>query len=378
MKKFILVLSLLLVGCSNTTDVDKPKIDDSKNRVSFVAAGDNLMHEALLKEAEENGSYDFSKYYQNIKPYIQEKDIAFVNQETVLGGDDRPFTGFPLFNTPSIMAKNLKDVGFNVVNGATNHSLDMGYQGIKNSIDVFSNYDDMTYIGVNDSKEKQNEIDVIEKNGIRIAFLAYDRHTNNIDMPNDYCLNLFDESKIREDVAKAKEVSDFIVVSAHWGEENQAELHKDQINYTKLFVELGVDVVIGTHPHIVQDIEWIEGENQHKTLVAYSIGNLISGMVEEECQLGVLLSLDFVEDDGKFYIENTAVIPVVNHYLVSDPSKVMDTRYDFTVYALKDYTEELAKKHGLNGYNGQEISVSKMKDKIRNVVGEDIDILMDR
>lgn len=372
--KLILACSLLL-GCSRKEEKpnNKEEIKIEENRVTFNAVGDNLIHQLLIDRAYKEGVYDFSSYYSNIQSYIKKADISFVNQETVLGGKELGYSGYPNFNTPSEMAQTLQDIGFDVVNGATNHSFDKGEQGLNNSIDLFDQYD-MKYIGLYKSQEDRDSIEVIEKNGIKIAFLSYNQLTNGHSVPHSYSYNPFDENLIKEDIENAKEISDFVVVSAHWGNEYETTQNSFQNKYAKIIADAGADVIIGTHSHTLQPVEWIEGKDGNKTLVAYSLGNFISGMMEEITQLGAMISLDFVKKENELFIENVVLTPLANHYTVDSLGDAYGTRDNFTVYRLKDYTEEMSSKHGLNGYNGITISASQMKEKVDSIIDDSIKI----
>ena len=371
----LLLVCFLLTGCfMKPKDEDKPKEPvKTENRVSYNAVGDNLIHQLLIDRAYKEGEYDFSSYYSNIQSYIKEADLSFVNQETVLGGEELGYSGYPNFNTPTEMAQNLVDVGFDVVNGATNHSFDKGEKGLNHSIDVFANTP-MTYIGLYKSQEDRDTIQVIEKNGIKIAFLSYNQLTNGHDVPHSYSYNPFDADLITSDIANAKEISDFVVVSAHWGNEYETSANSFQKKYAQVIADAGADVIIGTHSHTLQPVEWIEGEQGNKTLVAYSLGNFVSGMMEEETQLGAMISLDFVKDEGELKIENVVLTPLANHYTIDSLADAYGTRDNFTVYRLKDYSEDMSSEHGLNGYNGIKISASRMKDKVYSIISEDIHI----
>ena len=237
-------------------------------------------------------------------------------------------------------------------------------------------YKNMKYIGLYESQEKRDDITVVEQNGIKIALLSYNQLTNGHKMPNSYCMNLFDEDVIKKDVENAKEISDFVVVSCHWGNEYDTEPDAFQKKYAKLFADLGVDVILGTHSHTLQPVEWVEGKDGHKTLVAYSLGNFVSGMMEEETQLEGMISFDLKKEDNRCSIENVVLTPLVNHYEITNLKDAYGTRQNFTVYRLKDYTEELAKKHGLNGYEGIQISIAKMKEKVNKRISSGIQIDM--
>ena len=363
----ILLALLLLSGCvvNDNKELEKPSV----NTVSFVAVGDNIMHEQLIEKAKVNNTYDFTPYYDNIRSYIESADLAFVNQETILGGKDKGYSGYPLFNTPDEMAKCLSDVGFDIVNGGNNHAIDKGESGITHSLNIFNQYDNLTYIGL-----RQDDIPVVEKNGIRIAFLSYNQFINYDDKTDS--LRQFDEEVMRQDVENAKEISDIIIASCHYGIENSTKLGEKQQEYTQYLADLGVDVIIGTHSHTLQPVKWIEGKEGNKTLVAYSLGNFISGMLEEDCQLGGMLSFDILKEGNIISIDNVVLTPLVNHYKTTSIANIIGSRYDFSVYRLKDYTQDLASQHGLNGYEGIRITLDELKRKVKETIKDDIEIDM--
>lgn len=367
----ILIILFLCTGCIVSEEEKygtEKKVSDIK-KVSFVAVGDNIMHDQLINEAKINDTYDFSPYYASIKPYIETADLAFVNQETILGGEEKGYSGYPLFNTPDELAKTLSDVGFDIVNGATNHAIDQGESGITHSINVFKKYNHITYIGLRDS-----DIPVIEKNGIKIAFLSYNQFIN-YDKQTD-SLKAFNKEIMQQDVENAKEISDVIIVSCHYGIENSIELGKKQQEYSQYLADLGVNVIIGTHSHTLQPVTWLKGKEGNKTLVAYSLGNFISGMLDEESQLGGMLSFDIMKDENIISIENATLTPLVNHYRTTSLVNIIGSRYGFQVYRLKDYTSSLENEHGLNGYQGISISIEEMKQKVKDRVKDGINIDM--
>ena len=384
MKIFKLLIILLLVGCQSqpsnfaTPTIPKPtkELDNIEYKASFLAVGDNIMHDPMIQNAQTNNGYNFTTYYQNIRKYIESPDISFINQETILGGSEHGYSGYPQFNTPDEMANTLNEIGFDVVNGSTNHSFDMGESAVDHSIQVFKQYNNIKYIGLYQNQEEKNQIPVIEKNGIRIAFLSYNQYINYDYIPSSYRYNPFDKEQIKNDVEKAKSISDAIVVSCHWGQENENTPSDFQKEYAQYLADLGVDVIIGTHTHTLQNIEWLTGSNNHRTLVAYSLGNFISGMLEENCQIGGMLSFDFVKKGGVVSIENVVLTPLINHYCSNNKQNIIENRYGFTVYRLKDYTQDLASQHGLNGYNNITISIDALKQSIKEKVTSDIKINM--
>lgn len=345
----------------------------SENVISFVGVGDNLIHTTIYEEADKyagdmnDGQYDFTPMYSEVKNLIERNDIAFINQETILGGYDLGLSGYPTFNSPLEIAQNLKDTGFNLVNMATNHALDKGQEGIDNELNAFRNTEDMAFSGIADSQNTYDNITVFEKKGIKFAFLAYTYGTNGISPPNSYSIHYFDEEEIKADIEKAKEISDVVIVSAHWGEENIDYATDYQTYYAQIFADLGVDVVIGTHPHVIQPIEWYDGKDGNKTLVIYSLGNFLGGMLEVNNIVSGMVKFDFVKSDNGIAVENVKWIPLVIHFELKGDD-IQEDRCNYKIYPLSEYTDELAKKHALNGYEGQKVTSDYIKKHTEEVI----------
>lgn len=395
MKKWLSVLTVLaLWGCQSTTDGNEAS-DTSSNepvesvesvgsvkesepeeveeeptetRVSFMGVGDNLIHDSIYISAEQlDGSYDFKPMYEHIADNIANADLAFLNQETILAGPDYPLSGYPAFNTPDDIAQNMVDLGFDLINGATNHTLDYDYPGAIHAINVWKQFDEIVFAGAYLDEEARNTVQTIEREGVTFSLLAYTYGTNGIQPDTEWRVAYFDEEKIRQDIAQAKEVSDVVIVSAHWGDENTPVLNEMQHYYAQLFADLEVDVVIGTHPHILQTIEWLTGENGNKMLVVYSLGNLLAHSLEDFNTLGGVISFDFVITDEETRVENVLFEPTVIHY-TAKREDIVNTRRDFKIYKLSQYTDELAAQHALNGYNGIQISQDNYRAIVNDII----------
>ena len=337
--------------------------------VSFMGVGDNLIHETVYNDAlQDDGTYDFSKMYTNFKKDAKESDIAFINQETVLGGESLGLSGYPTFNSPTEIAKNLEKAGFNLANLATNHCLDRGEQGIANELEAFSNTNIVTD-GVYTSQEAFNAIPTFKKKGITFSFLAYTYGTNGIAPDYDYNVSYLDDDQIKSDVQKAKEISDVVIVPAHWGDENTFEPNDLQKHYAQLFADCGVDVVIGTHPHTIQPVKWIKGNSGNKMLCVYSLGNFIGGMLTTDNAIGGEIKFDFVKKNDKITIENVKWIPTVIHF-EGNQDNIIEVRYNYKAYKLSQYSDKLAKKHVLNGYDGNVVNIKYITNKTKEVIDE--------
>ncbi len=381
-----------------------PTPTPTPNVVSMIAVGDNLYDWYLLEDGynREDGTFDFSHNYDYIKKYVQMADFAVVNQETPIGGDEGyvgdsweekyfgnrqmwgSYHGYASFNTPDEVGHELVKAGFNIITMATNHSSDHGYKAIQKSIEFWrTNYPDVTLLGIHDSVEDQNKISVVEKYGIRIALLNYTYGLNKKSATEEaaYSVDILKEDRVRSDIARAKEMADFVVVFPHWGEEYAMdELNSTQKKYTKIFLECGVDAVVGAHPHIGQTMEWLTGADGHKMVVYYSLGNFISNFKEADCNVEGMAYLEFYKDENGCSLREGSMIPIINHWEYSseklgDKGKTKQGK-NYRVYALQDYTEELAKGHGCTKYsNGKSFSYSRIYKVAEKLWGNYIKIV---
>jgi poly-gamma-glutamate synthesis protein (capsule biosynthesis protein) len=351
-------------GNTGSQNPEEPK--ESPKEVSFIAAGDDLMHLVVVDDAKVSGDakYDFTPIYNQVKGMVSEADIAYINQETMLGGTDLGLSDFPRFNTPQELGRDLITVGFDVINHSNNHSLDKGVKGVNNTIAFWRSHPEITMMGVYDSQEDRDRVRVVEKNGIRIAFLTYAYSTNGLPIPKDkpYIVSLIDKKLIAADVERAKKVSDAIIVSMHWGHEYHMEPSPEQRDLAKYLADLGVTMVVGMHPHVLQPVEWVKGKDGNEMLVAFSLGNFVSGQTKLPRLLGGMIRVVIKKDpQGKITLEQPEMIPVVNHY---------EKGYKrFRIYPLESYTEELAAKHGLNG-KSRVITADGFKKLAQSILGD--------
>ena len=367
----LLIFSLCLMTVLPLSNIDNDKDvivenNDSISIVSLVAVGDNLIHNSVLKSGRINDStYNFDRLFDVMRDDFQEADIAIINQETILGGDFRPYDGYPNFNSPNELGDAIVKSGFDVVLQASNHTLDVGTQGVLNCIEYWKKQDDITYLGINDSQEERETIRVIERNGIRIALLNYTYGLNGRILPKDkpYLVNLIDTTMIKSDLEKAEILADFTIVFPHWGVEYVYKPNKEQTNLAKMMVRYGADLIIGTHPHVLQPIEWIEASNGNKALCYYSLGNYTSGQKATPRVLGGMAKIELKRINDSVFINNAGVVPLITHYEWVNGTSLHQT------YKLSEYTERLEKRHSLNYYDST-FSVKTLKDLSEQIVKE--------
>lgn len=333
-------------------------------KVNIVAVGDNLIHNTCIAAGEQSdGSLNYDAFYANTSSYIKAADLAVINQETMLGGDSFAYSGYPMFNTPWEVGEAAINAGFNVFTCATNHSMDIGSAGIEKELEFFANHSDVTHVGTNSSEDEYNTITYVTKNDIKFAILNYTYGTNGIPVPDDkpYLVNILTEEKVTSDIKQARENADVVMVFPHWGTENSHDVSEQQKEYVKLFSDLGVDIVIGTHPHVLQPVEWYTNEDTgKKMLVYYSIGNFISHQTNLNQMCGGMAEITVERIDGEIQITNAKLAPVIDYYTNNGSG------YKFTVYKFNDYTDELAANQAQSG-----ATVSYFKNLVSDIIDKD-------
>lgn len=266
-------------------------------KVSMAMVGDALIHGTVYltanRYANYNG-YDFKPMLKYTKELIQDYDLAYYNQETILGGKELGLSTYPLFNSPYEVGDAFIDAGFNLVSLATNHTLDKGERGILNSRAYWNKQENIVAAGSYSSNEERDKIIVSEKNGLTYAFLSYTTYTNGLIVPKgkEYLVNVYDKEKVKKDVEAYKDKVDVIMVAMHWGTEYVSYPTTAQKEIANYLASLGVNLIIGTHPHVIEPIEYI-GD----TLVIYSLGNFVSSQVGVERLTGLMASLDIIKEE---------------------------------------------------------------------------------
>ena len=343
-----------------------PQIDIPQNketRLSFVAVGDNIIHSAIMEDARKHAGdgqeYTFDYIYDNVRSRISAADIAFVNQETPLGGKALGYYGYPNFNGPQEAGDALVKAGFDVVCIATNHMADMRDKGMSGSI-AYWNSQPVTTVGGYVSKEDYETIRIHEKNGVKIAFLAYTYGTNgmSVSASSGLVIPYINEEDIRRQTAAARELADLVFVNMHWGDDSSFTVNAEQKKYAQILADCGVDVIIGEHPHVLQPMQWIEGKNGNQTLLTYSIGNFLSTMYNDYFMVGGMLSFDIVKNADGAHIENPLLVPTVTYYDVN--------RANLSIYFLDQFTPELAASHGTNAHGAT--SIEKLRKYVTNAI----------
>jgi len=251
--------------------------------------GDIMLHEPQMH-------IDFDHTFSRVREHLQSADLAIGNLETVLGGH---FSDFPLFSAPDDFGIALRNAGFDLLATANNHSLDQGVNGLLRNLDFLDEIGIGSF-GTYRSRAERDTVLVREAGGIRFAFLAYSFGTNGQPIPygRDYLINLMNEGLIQADIARARELADFVIVMPHMGYEYESEVRQMFKDWAMMMLGAGADIVVAGHPHVVQPMGFVQivddaGDQARRGFVAYCLGNFVSSQREVPTETGVMLNLYF-------------------------------------------------------------------------------------
>jgi len=315
----------------------EPEKKPLRYTLTFAAAGDNLFHETIINNSLQDGVYNFAPIYSQIKDIAESADLAFINQETVMAGASFGYSGYPAFNTPQSLAETLAQTGFDIVNQANNHAMDMGRAGLYATLDLWDTIDGITVVGARKSGESMR---IVTVNNITLGFLSYTYGLNGIALPadNPNLVSLINRNTMTREIEALRPLCDFLIVSMHWGDEYMLiEPSPAQISLAQFLALHNVDLVIGHHPHVLQRFEKLPRTDGKETFCFYSLGNFVSNQREKERILGAIMSVTFTKEGEQLYISDSGLIPVVCHF---------ERGYtNTTVYPFYSYSEDLLKKH---------------------------------
>ena len=316
--------------------------------LTILCCGDNLMHRQLYENAFTGDGYDFTPYYVHVKEQVQAADIATVNQETPLASDLYELSTYPRFNSPKAVGAALLDTGFDVINLGNNHIYDCGSDGAAATKNYFDERD-VPVVGVYDSYDDMMDIRVVEKNGIRVAFLGFTESTNQPpDGEGADIVWMDDRQTASAQIARAKEVSDVLCAHVHWGEEGTTQLTDRQKAYAQFLVDEGVDIIFGNHPHWLQKLTVLtRASDGAKCPVIFSLGNFVSGMDRREEIVTGFLTVQVTKDASTGEVRPTAMefTPLVLHFSSKEKT-------DLAIWPLAEYTAEMAEANYVNELRG--------------------------
>lgn len=348
-----------------TQEVQEPKITTA----SILAVGDIMFHMPQNNAALnlDNKTYDFTNNFKYVKKYIQSADLSIANFETVVA-EGRKYSGFPNFNSPIETLFAIEDAGFHILTTANNHCLDQGKIGLINTIDTIESLG-MKNIGTYKSPDRDILIEDI--NEIKIGILAYCYGFNGMDYTlteeeRKYMISEIDEGKIKEDIEKAKKLDvDIVVVFIHWGHEYHDEPSSEQIELGRKMVEWGANIVLGSHPHVIQKSEIINSGGKDNFII-YSMGNFLSNqrfeiMNNKFTEDGIIVKIQVEKDfnNNNTTIRNIEYIPTwVRKYKI-------DNKFQYEILPIKDFLEDESLLNTL-----EEVEKVRIKESYQNTMNK--------
>lgn len=309
--------------------------------LSLIMVGDALIHSAVYADFKTNNGYDFTGMLSNVEDYIKEYDLAFYNQESILGGKNIGLSSYPRFNSPFEVGDAFRNAGFNLVSLANNHTLDKGEKAIINSKNYWNQFDDVLTAGSYQSKEEKEEIKIHEKNGITYTLLSYTDTTNGLSTPKgkEYLVNKYSKENIEKDIKEVRDKVDLLMVSMHFGTEYTHTPTTRQREIANHLATLDVDIVIGHHPHVIQPIEFIDD-----TMVIYSLGNFVSAQRGVEKLTGLMTSVT-VEKTLQFGKAKIELKNPTAELVYTSSEFIGGGRKDFKLYRYQDLNDNILKNY---------------------------------
>lgn len=381
---FIFLFNFFINKESNNTEIrqtssneEKIAQEEIKPDVTFTltAIGDIMCHNTQYWDAyqKETDTYDFSYVFENVKDYIAAGDVSIANIETSFAGKDRGYSNYPVFNSPDELARDVKSTGLDIITTAGNHCLDMGYSGLSRTIDVLKN-NGIEQLGTYKSQEERDTVFVKDVKGVKIAFIDYTYGTNGIPVPSgkEYCVNLIDKDLIKKDIESAKKQNvDMIVACMHWGDEYKTKANKEQEDLADFLFKNGVNVIIGNHPHVLEQMEkrtvTLEDGTTQDGFVIFACGNFICDQNAENTRNSIILNLDITRhSDGKITVDKANYVPI--YMYKGAPGKLRRMKILDIEKSIANYENGTDTSIGQSTYN----DLKKQLEKIKTIVGPEI------
>ncbi len=350
-----------------TTEPPEPEI----YTVKILCAGDNLVHSSIYNQAARRAAsngvsgYDFSYPYQKIERFVAEADLAILNQETIVTDRLEP-SDYPRFCSPAALGEHMIDIGFDAFSMSNNHVLDRGEEGLIDCLDFWDSHPEVLRYGAYRNAEDMENIRLKTVNNITFAFLGYMEHTNGLSLPEgSECkvTYLRELDVIESQIKRAKELADVVIVSPHFGVEVTNEITQSQRDLAKKFADWGADIIIGTQPHTVQSMEFIERADGTRAFCFYCLGNLISSMDKPLAMVGMLgkITVQKNAETGEITLGEVKAVPIIDQYGRS--------YYQVHVVPYSEYTPEDLAAHGCKGFTQEIIDsvISNIPDEFLSI-----------
>ncbi len=347
---------------ANQTAADNSP-DEPKTSLRLILSGDVIAHDSVNQNAQAGNSYNYLSLMANMKPYFDKADVRFCNQATPAGGRQFGVSGYPVFNAPLELTRDMVRLGCNVINTGTNHTYDKGQSLIDAMVAEWERQDVLAHAGANRSAAERDSVKYFENNGLKFAFLSYSTYSNS-PVANGYGVTMYNQQLAERQLKTARDEADIILVSMRWGTEYSPEINTRQTQISQFLADNGADIIVGHGPHVLQPVKRLKAASGGETIVWYSIGNFLNTQLEIEALTGVIGVMDIDIKTKK--ITELSALPIYNHYDWSPDDKRAErllARQNVKMYALDQASEQLASSL-------HETSASAQVEQINNVLNK--------
>lgn len=350
---------------SSNQQVDK---GDSKN-IRLIATGDMIPHDAINQQAKQtNGAYDYYAMFGDMDQIFGASDLRFCNQATLAGGSEFGVSGYPKFNAPIELTKDMAKLGCNVVNTGSNHVNDFSQEVISASVKGWNGLPGVLAVaGANSNEVEMNKVRYFEKDGVKFAFLSYTTYSNE-PSPSGYSVTMYSAELAKEQLTEAKQKADVIIVSMRWGTEYSDSTNSSQKTIASNLASLGADIVFGHGPHVLQPVERIDKTDGEQTLVWYSLGNFLNAQLDPPSLFNCVAVMKINKESKT--VTSAECLPIYMHYEWTKEQKLageLMSRHNFKIYTFDDAEVPLSKSQNNTTLQAQKDRISQTINKLTQV-----------
>ncbi|MCR8671927.1 CapA family protein [Agrococcus sp. HG114] len=343
--------------------------------VSVSAMGDILPHDSVTMDARTpDGGYDYGQFFDAARPIWAESDLVYCNQEAPSGGVELGLTYFPAFNAPREFAEGIADAGCNTIGLGNNHTFDRGQEGIDRTRAVWDELDPLLISGAFRSPEEQAEVPIADVHGMAVAFLNFVDLSNT--PTNDFAVTWLDDPLVEQQLAEAEERADATIVAVHWGDEYSSVVNARQREQAQRLADLGAEVILGTHPHVLQEAEWLERADGSRAFVYYSLGNSVTTQMAIPRVVSAVAQFSLVgEPGGPVSVVDPAAVPIYMHFDLTPQqfaSQQWIHRRNLQLHPLVDAAEPITRSAWRN-----DLTVESGIQLVTDALGPDVRIVTD-
>lgn len=373
----ILVLALIVGLFRDTTSAPDVRIqsnepnepDPVESRLRLIATGDTIAHDAINQAAKrDDGTYEYLPMFSNMKELFDNADIRFCNQATLAGGAEYGVTGYPVFNAPTELSRDMAKLGCNVINTGSNHTNDYNQEVISASVEGWHGLPGVKAVaGANASSSDRQKVHYFQVKDIKFAFVSYTTYSNE-PSPNGFSVTMYSSELARQQLSEARQRADIVIVSARWGTEYSPHVNADQKDLAIELANFGADIIFGHGPHVLQAAETIELDDGRETLVWYSLGNFFNAQLEPETLFNVIAVMDI--DISSKKMESVSYLPIYMHYEWPAADQMTGnvlSRHNFNMYTFDDAQSWLDKSHNQTTLEQQQLRIDETLSQLMTI-----------